>query len=59
MLEAGDKPEPGEVVDETGADAGDAMPVGAAPLLVVSLLAAVVAEGQNRRKNGNTEAHED
>ncbi|DAC09018.1 MAG TPA: hypothetical protein D7I09_06880 [Candidatus Poseidoniales archaeon] len=50
---------PTEAIDETGADAGDAMPVGAAPLLVVSLLAALVAEGRNRRTDGNTEAHED
>jgi len=50
---------PVEAVDESGAEEGDAMPIGTAPLLVVSLLAAVAVEGRNRREDGVEASTED
>ncbi|MGB0284017.1 MAG: M14 family metallopeptidase [Candidatus Poseidoniaceae archaeon] len=47
---------PAEAVDESGAAGGESMPIATAPLLVVSLLAAIVAE---RRKGRDEDATED
>ena len=38
---------PAEAVDESSAAGGESMPIATAPLLVVSLLAAIVAERRN------------
>ena len=50
---------PAEAVDESGAAGGESMPIATAPLLVVSLLAAIVADGRNRRERDAKDATED
>ena len=50
---------PSDVVDDTAADEGDAMPIGTAPLLVISLLAAVAVEGRKHRNDPEMDAPED
>ncbi|MEC7098046.1 MAG: hypothetical protein VXW74_01205, partial [Candidatus Thermoplasmatota archaeon] len=50
---------PAVVVDESGAADGEPMPIATAPLLVVSLLAAIVAERRNGRERSAEDATED
>lgn len=50
---------PAEAVDESGAAGGESMPIATAPLLVVSLLAAIVAERRNGREGRAEDATED
>ncbi|MAL51206.1 MAG: hypothetical protein CL991_00890 [Euryarchaeota archaeon] len=50
---------PAMVVDESGAADGESMPIATAPLLVVSLLAAIVAERRNGRERSAGDTTED
>ena len=50
---------PAEAVDESGAAGGESMPIATAPLLVASLLAAIVAERRNGREGRAEDATED
>ena len=50
---------PAEAVDESGAAGAESMPIATAPLLVVSLLAAIVAERRNGREGRAEDATED
>jgi hypothetical protein len=49
---------PAEAVDESGAAGGESMPIATAPLLVVSLLAAIVAERRSGREGRAEDATE-